>query len=42
MAIPADWRGVETVSVSGGLVTVTERGAEKPRRLELAASPPGF
>lgn len=41
IAVPADWRGVESVAVAGGNVTLAERG-EKPRRLHLPASPPGF
>lgn len=40
--IPADWRGVESVSLTDGSVTVIERGSEKPRRFQLPASPAGF
>lgn len=42
IAIPADWRGVASISPVDGQITVTERAAEKPRRLQLLAAPPGF
>jgi hypothetical protein len=42
VAIPGDWRGVASVSVADGRLTITERGVDKPRRLQLPASPPGF
>ncbi|MBY0503699.1 MAG: hypothetical protein K2X03_07310 [Bryobacteraceae bacterium] len=37
LAIPPDWQGVGTVTVSQGKVIVTERGSQ--RKLEVAAAP---
>lgn len=42
VAIPDNWRGVESVAVKAGHLSITERGPEKPRRLELPAAPAGF
>lgn len=42
LAIPEDWRGVESLSVGGGKIAVFERGTESPRLLLLPAAPAGF
>jgi hypothetical protein len=42
ISIPTGWRGVASVSLAEGRLTITERSVEKPRRLQLPASPPGF
>lgn len=40
--IPADWRGVESVSIGGGKIAIIERAADKPRLILVPAAPPGF
>lgn len=41
-SIPADWRGVESVSIGGGKIAIIERAADKPRLILVPASPAGF